>query len=132
MMQAKGQCSFFKNKITNLIEIQMIQWIYKRTVEILVWVQTILISVKMARQAVRHGARHEKWKLKQMPLCFRLLSPSTMLVLPRVAMCRGRSVTGTAHRVLLAVKVPQLGCSKAANDHDTVSPNSFLWVGTSI
>ena len=56
----------------------MIQWIYKKTVEILVQVQTILINVKIAHQAVKHGARHKKWKLKSMQLCFRLLFSVTV------------------------------------------------------
>lgn len=51
----------------------MIQQIYKKTVEILVWVQ-ILINIKIAHQAVKRGARHKKWKRKWMHPRFRLLS----------------------------------------------------------
>lgn len=56
----------------------MIQWIYKKTVEILVQVQTILINVKTAHQAVKHGARHKKWELKLLQLCFWLLFSVTV------------------------------------------------------
>jgi len=38
----------------------MIQWIYKRTTGILVWVQAVLIRVKTAKEAVKHGARNMK------------------------------------------------------------------------
>lgn len=61
MTQAKGQCSFPNTRLQALIQTQMIQWIYKRTTGILVWVQAVLIRVKTAKEAVKHGARNMKW-----------------------------------------------------------------------
>lgn len=96
----------------------MIQWVYKETAEILVRVQTILINVEIAHQAVKHGARHRTWKWQWMKVCFRVLpqwlSPSAMLVPPDVPAPQGRSLSCAteADCELLAVKAPQLGYSR--------------------